>query len=127
MQTPGAVRSVPAAQPPVATQLDWFAVVVVVPGAHEAHCRSDVALPGVLTYVPGLHMLHTAHVAAFIVVLKLPLVQLLQERSVRVVPSVATCCPAMHDDQPTHAVAGLASSSHVPAAQAWLGAVPPAQ
>lgn len=49
VQTAGAVRSVPAGQPPVGTQLDWFALVVVVPAGHVAHWRSEVVLPGALT------------------------------------------------------------------------------
>lgn len=77
--------------------------------------------------MPGAHVLHGEQVEAFVVVLKVPLVQLTQERSVVAVPSVATCWPATHDDHAMHAVAGLASSSQVPAVQGSLGAVPPAQ
>jgi hypothetical protein len=108
-------------------QLDWFGDVVEVPAAHGPHCRSPVALPAALTNVPGSQVVHTAHVAAFDVALKLPLVQLAHARSVVAVPSVATRWPAMHVDHATHAVAAFASSSHVPAAHGALGAAPPGQ
>jgi hypothetical protein len=49
VHTPGAARSVPASQPPLAMHVDWFIVVVVVPTAHGAHWRSAVVLPVVLT------------------------------------------------------------------------------
>ena len=42
-------------------------------------------------------------------------------------PAVATDWPATHIVWLTQGVDGLPSLSHVPAAQAWAAAVPPAQ
>lgn len=65
--------------------------------------------------------------AAFDVVLKLPLVHPLQVRSVVVLPAAPTDWPGAHSVQATHAVAALPSWSHVSFAHAAFGVVPPAQ
>jgi hypothetical protein len=57
----GAAPVVPAGHAPSATQLDWFALLELVPAAHSKHFRSVVAVPGSPTKVPGLQVLHATH------------------------------------------------------------------
>jgi hypothetical protein len=65
--------------------------------------------------------------AAFCVVLNDPPPQGAQARSVFAEPERATEVPGAHTVFATHAVAGLASSSHFSPVQATAGLVPPAQ
>lgn len=65
--------------------------------------------------------------AAFDVVLKLPLVHPVHVRSVVALPAVPTDWPGAQSVHATQAVAAFASWSHVPFAHACFGVVPPAQ
>ena len=74
-----------------------------------------------------MHVDHAEQLAAFDVVLKVPLTHAAQVRSVVALPAVLTFWPAMQAVHETHAVAELASWSHVPSGQASFATVPPAQ
>jgi hypothetical protein len=68
-----------------------------------------------------------AQLLALFVVLKLPLAQAWQVRSVVVSPSAETYVPATQSVLALQAVAEFASLSHVPAAQAAFAVAPPGQ
>lgn len=91
------------------------------------HCRSATALPAVETYVPAAQLLHVVQLAAFVVVLKVPLAQPPQVRFAVALPPFVTYCPALQSVCATHAVEGSPSLSQVPLAHGTAAAVPPAQ
>lgn len=117
----------PAGQASEGRQLDWFAVVVCIPGAHVVHWRSAVVLPSVLTYVPAAQSLHGVHAIAFDVLVNVPLAHAAQVWSAVALPSATTRSPGPQSVHATHAVAALASLSHVPLAHACFVASPPGQ
>jgi hypothetical protein len=86
-----------------------------------------VLLPGVLTKLPMLQLLHAVHVVAFDALLNVPLAHALHVRSTVALPSVVTCCPGAQSVHGMHSVAGLASLSHVPLGHACFAVSPPAQ
>jgi hypothetical protein len=122
VHTPGAVSVVPAAHAPSATQLDWFAVVVLVPAAHGLHCRSVDAVPAALTNFPGSHVVHGAQLVAFAVARKVPFAHAAHARSVVADGAFDTKVPGSHVRHGTHGVLGLWSASHVPSAHVVAGA-----
>ena len=67
-----------------------------VPLAQAEQVRSTVADGVLLTNVPALHVVHAGHVAALVVVLKVPDAQPVHTRSAAAVPAVATFWPATH-------------------------------
>ena len=109
MALPGAVWTVPAAQPPAAMQSDWLRPEVKVPSAQTEHWRSDTVVPSMLTKAPGWQAFQTAQDAAFATLLKVPLPQGAHTRSVIFEPAAATCWPAAQIVWATQAVAGFAS------------------
>lgn len=98
-----------------------------VPAAQAAQLRSAVADGVLLTDVPAAHVAHAAQLAAFVLVLNVPLAQPAQRWSVVALPGAETYCPAAQLVCDTQGVAGSPSWSQVPAAQATAGAVSPAQ
>ena len=86
-----------------------------------------VAVPGAVVVVPAGQMMNALQVALFSTELKLPVAQAAQVRSVSVVPSAVTEVPTTQVVLLMHGVAGLLSSSQVPAAQVTGTAVPPTQ
>ena len=84
-------------------------------------------VPAVLTYVPAAHVVHAPQLAAFVVVLKLPLAQVAQVRSAVLEPELVTYCPAAHTVFGAHGVAEFPSWSHSVALHAVFAVVPPGQ
>ncbi len=84
-----------------AAQVFWFAVVVYVPLAHDAHVRSVVAEPLETTRSPATHVDHAAHAVAEF--------------------------PSLSQVVPLHATSGVVPpAQYVPAAQgAHVGGVVP--
>ena len=66
-------------------------------------------VPAVLTYVPAAHVVHAPQLAAFVVVLKLPLAQVAQVRSAVLEPELVTYSPAEHVVLAAHTEAEFAS------------------
>lgn len=75
MEVPGAVCTVPAGHEPSGTQVVWLEPLVYVPPGQAVQTWLVVAVPGVDTNVPATHVVHAAQVAAFVVALKVALVQ----------------------------------------------------
>ncbi|MBK6849023.1 MAG: hypothetical protein IPG96_16305 [Proteobacteria bacterium] len=86
-----------------------------------------MARPSLQMKVPAAQVRHAVQEAVLVRVLKVPLAHAAQRRSAVVVPSLATYCPAVQFVFLVQSVAALPSWSHVPAAQATGGALPPAQ
>jgi hypothetical protein len=83
-------------------------------------------VPAVRTNWPRWQTRQAVHSAAFLVVLNWPVEQGLQPRSLVALPSPVMNSPGAQSRWATHTVAGLASSSHCPGAQA-TGAPRPSQ
>jgi hypothetical protein len=84
-------------------------------------------VPVIATRVPGWHVVHCAHAAAFEIVLNAPSAQTSHAWSATALPFVATNSPATQVVHGTQAVALFPSSSQVPFAQVVFGASPPGQ
>ena len=80
-----------------------------IPVGNSLHTRSFEAVPGVLAYVPALHVVHVVHVSRFAEAVYVPSGQPLHVQSFVVLPAEATYVPALHVVIGTHAVAALAS------------------
>jgi hypothetical protein len=87
------------------------------PEGHSVQAVCVVAVPGAVVVMPAGQMMNAAQTALFSTELKLPAAQAAQVRSVRVVPSAVTEVPTTQVVLRIHGVAGLLSSSQVPAAQ----------
>jgi hypothetical protein len=72
-------------------------VLEYVPDAQFVQTRSADVVPAAEAYVPGWHVDHAPHEAAFVLVLNCPLVHVEQTRSDFVVGAAETNCPAVHE------------------------------
>jgi hypothetical protein len=104
-----------------------FGAVLNWPAGHSVQVVCAVAVPGPVVVVPAGQMMNGVQVTLFSVELKLPAAHAAQVRSTRVVPSAVTEVPATQVVLLMQGVAGLLSSSHVPAAHVTGTAVPPTQ
>jgi hypothetical protein len=77
----GTTRAVPAVHESCGVHVSWFGAVDTVPLAHGEHCWSFVEDPLTATNVPASQTVQAVHRIAFSVVLKLPLGQPAQTRS----------------------------------------------
>jgi hypothetical protein len=84
-------------------------------------------VPAVPVVVPAGQTDQVAQLNAFSVELKLPAAQSPQVRLVVALPGVSTYLPGTHVVKFTHGVAGVPSSSQVPAAHVVGALVPPLQ
>jgi hypothetical protein len=112
---PAVTCTMPAAQLPCGTQLDWLSPLENWPGAQVVHSRSAVAEGVLLTYEPALQVLHGVHAGVFCVALNCPVAQLLHTRSTVAEGVFDTLVPASQVVQATHAGA-LAAALNEPSA-----------
>ena len=78
---PTLISTVPAAQLPCATQLDWLSPLENSSVAQGKHARSVVAEGVLLTYQPALQVVHGVQAFAFWVALNCPVAHAVHTRS----------------------------------------------